>query len=112
MIENVKIWIGENNDHYSRLVQEQLFRYGLTWNTGHREVRHTNMSVLLVGLGSNKINCNGISRATFETLPHKDLKLVDTSFYSLEAVREKICIGGKDYYIDELEVALENINPV
>lgn len=29
-----------------------------------------------------------------------------------EEVKEKICIGEKEYYIDELEVALANINPI
>ena len=45
---------------------------------------------------------------------YTEMKLIETVSYSLEGVkqREKICIGEKSYYIDELEVALKNIKPI
>jgi hypothetical protein len=46
------------------------------------------------------------------TAGYKIRKLVKTVSYSLEEVREKICIGEKSYYIDELTKALENIKPI
>jgi hypothetical protein len=113
MIANIKIWIGKNNEEYSRLVQEQLFSYGLTWNSGDRTFLNTDMPVLCVGFGTNqRISCNGLSREGFEILTQKEMKLV--SVYSLEEVkdREKITIGDKSYYLDELEVALKNIKPI
>ena len=115
MYKNIKIWIGKNNEEYSRLVQKQLFSYGLTWNSGDRTFLNTDMPVLLVGLGINqKISCNGLSREGFERLPDKEMKLVETVIYTLEEVnqREKISLSGNEYYKDELEVALKNIKPI
>lgn len=33
MYKNIKIWIGENNEEYSRLVQEYLFSKGVGHST-------------------------------------------------------------------------------
>jgi len=41
-----------------------------------------------------------------------EYQFVKTVVYSFAEVREKICIGGKEYYKDELEVALKNIKPI
>ncbi len=44
--------------------------------------------------------------------PTTVMNFIKTISYSLEEVREKISIGGKEYYKDDLEVALKNIKPI
>jgi hypothetical protein len=48
----------------------------------------------------------------YNKLDFPEYQFVKTVVYSLEEVREKITIGEKTYYKDELEVALKNIKPI
>ena len=113
MIKNIKIWIGKDNPTYSKKVQEYLFSQGVLWiHNGDKVVRHTNTNYIVVG-EMHRLWCGGNRGATpFEMVDCKEMKLIETVTYTLEAVREKICIGEKSYYIDELEVALKNIKPI
>jgi hypothetical protein len=117
MIKNVKIWIGENNEEYSRKVQEYLFSQGAKWNTEKDTiVRFTEKTSLFAGRsGEITMLYGNYDKSVFDSLSSfKEMKLIETVSYSLEEVivREKICIGEKNYYIDELEVALKNIKPI
>ncbi len=116
MYKNIKIWIGENNEEYSRLVQEYLFSKGATWNGGTKgtDVNRVKCPALFVNDDGNLMYGN-YDKSVFDSLsPYEEVKLVETVSYSLEEVivREKISIGGNEYYIDELEVALKNIKPI
>ena len=118
MIKNIKIWIGENNDQYSRKVQKYLFSQGVkwarSWGTGDKDVNWCDISLLFIGEEGTLMYGNNDERV-FRTLnKYTEMKLVETITYSLEEVnrREKITIGGNTYYIDELEVALKNIKPI
>jgi hypothetical protein len=116
MIKNVKFWIGENNEEYSRKVQEYLFSQGVTWNdlTNGTVPLWCKYFALFVGNDGNLMYGN-YDKSVFDSLSsYEEMKLIETVTFTLEEVivREKICIGGKDYYIDELEVALKNIKPI
>jgi hypothetical protein len=116
MIKNVKIWIGKNNEEYSRLVQEYLFSKGVTWNdlTNGTVPIWCKCLPLFVGNDGNLMYGN-YDKSVFDSLSsYEEVKLVETVTYSLEEVivREKIYIGDKEYYKDELEVALKNIKPI
>ena len=111
MIENVKIWIGENNEEYSRKVQEYLFSQGIGWVVGDNVVRNTERLNIFID-SHQKFISGDFDETGFKKTSRKEMKLIETVSYSLEEVREKICIGEKSYYLDELEVALKNIKPI
>ena len=114
MIKDVKIWIGEN-PIYSKKVQEYLFTQGFRWN-GVCNDKGVNFIYKSTIVANNRgILFYGIyTKSAFDSLTYTEMKLIETVSYSLEEVkqREKICIGGKEYYKDELEVALKNIKPI
>jgi hypothetical protein len=113
MIENVKIWIGEKNGEYSRKVQEYLFSQGIEWVAGSNVVHNTERLNIFVDSRQKFISGN-YNATEFKNSSRKEMKLIENVTYTLEEVkqREKICIGDKSYYIDELEVALKNIKPI
>jgi hypothetical protein len=113
MIKNIKIWIGEKNGEYSRKVQEYLFSQGVLWqDSKDTVVRYTHTTHMVVD-NQQRLACGTVSATEFKSINFcKEMKLIETVSYTLEEVREKICIGGKEYYIDELEVALKNIKPI
>lgn len=114
MIKDVKIWIGEN-PIYSKKVQEYLFTQGFRWN-GVCNDKGVNFIYKSTIVANNRgILFYGIyTKSAFDSLTYTEMKLIETVSYSLEEVkqREKICIGEKNYYLDELEVALKNIKPI
>ena len=114
MIKNVKIWIGEKNGEYSRKVQEYLFSQGVLWqDSKDTVVRYTDSSHVAVD-NQQRLTSGRSSATAFKESLNKEMKLIETVTYSLEEVkqREKICIGEKSYYLDELTKALENIKPL
>ena len=120
MIKNIKFWIGENNDQYSRKVQEYLYSQGvkwngLIWNGGvYEPVHFTNKASLFID-GDGDLFYVNYNKARFDCEDKFiEMKLIETVTYSLEEVnrKEKICIGEKSYYIDELTKALENIKHI
>jgi hypothetical protein len=115
MIKNIKIWIGKDNPLLSYTVQRHLFTQGVRWNgLDGIDVNWGKCPNLFVGENGNLLYGN-YDKKVFETLTqYTEMKLIETSNFTLEAViiREKICIGGKEYYIDELTKALENIKPI
>jgi hypothetical protein len=115
MIKNVKIWIGENNEEYSRKAQEYLFSQGVTWNGKFNkgtDVNWVKCSALFVVHDGNLMH-GDFDKSFFDSLSsYEEMKLIES--YHLEEVkqRETICVGEKNYYIDELEVALRNIKHI
>ena len=113
MYQDIKIEI-ENN---GKAIQEYLFSQGNTWNTLKsiedatiHEINHRKF--LYVGsLGLLFLNGTDSDTCVYQ-MNMPIMKFIKTVSYSLEEVREKICIGEKEYYIDELEVALKNIKPI
>jgi len=114
MYHDIKIEI-ENN---GKAIQEYLFSEGNAWNsyTSIREINHRKF--LYVG-SLGLLFLNGTDGTDLpDTCEYQKnmpiMKLIETVSYHLEEVivREKICIGGQDYYTDELEVALKNIKPI
>ena len=114
MIKYIKIWIGENNPTYSKRVQDFLFSQGVRWNGGGDEetVCCINKDSLFIGGDGNLFYANyNKARFDFED-KYTEMKLIETTRYTLKEVKEKIFIGEKSYYIDELTKALENIKPI
>ena len=119
MINNIKIWIGKNNPEFSEKVQKYLFSQDVRWygyrGTSGKNVDFVEEPALFVrGNGFLAYGSNYDKRRFDGLKEYKEMKLIETVSYSLEEVkqREKICIGEKNYYLDELEVALKNIKPI
>ena len=114
MIKNVKFWIGENNPEYSKRVQEYLYTQCVSWGVGYEPACFTNKASLFVG-GDGILSYANYDKARFDSKDkYTEMKLIETVTFTLEEVivREKICIGDKTYYLDELTKALENIKPI
>jgi hypothetical protein len=102
MYRNIKIRVGKD----FKAIKKHLNSLGAYW-VGDYEGRFLYVDLYgAVFLGNDDI--------IFKESVKQEMKLIETVTYSLEEVkqREKICIGEKSYYIDELEVALKNIKPI
>ena len=103
MYRNIKIKV-EKTSAYEEAIKKHLV------DMGHKG--WTGWSGKFIFIRDNGYIEHGYSDIVFNESLKKEMKLVETVSYRLEAVREKICIGEKSYYLDELEVALKNIKPI
>ena len=105
MYKNIKIKV-EKTSAYEEAIKKHLV------DMGHKG--WTGWSGKFIFIRDNGYIEHGYSDIDFNESLKKEMKLIETVSYHLEEVivREKICIGGKDYYTDELEVALKNIKPI
>lgn len=89
----------------SRRVQEMMFDLGLKWGHNGREVQHI-VQPYLYNRGDIIYWSNGSYE--FSNLLTGNEINIDW----MRSQRETITIGDKSYYLDEIEVALANINPI
>ena len=95
----------------SAKVQRYLFSQGYTWRMGQKHVMYGN-KVGLITINDNN-QTFGFTEGLVSDI-YEEVELTEEVSYVLEPVkvRETIAIGDKNYYLDELEVALENIKPI
>ena len=101
MYRNLKIRVGKDG----KALRKHLVSLGHSWGVDDGRYIFISDSGTIV---------HGYDDIVFKESKKLQAKLVETVSYSLEEVkqREKICIGGKEYYLDELTKALENIKPI
>jgi hypothetical protein len=112
MYKNIAIKINKE-DCLSRDLQERLFFFGNKWQYGIGAVVQ-NVFCDYIFIGPDGLMSQGTE---VDYLRHKyPIFHVETrtQIVIVESPirREKISLGGKEYYKDELEVALKNIKPI
>ena len=108
-MENIKIRV--KSPEHSKKIQEHLFSLGYRWNIGgdfrimYRDFLFA-YNDSLIGFSDDELFFNNNSFPEFE--------LVETVSYEFKEIpkREVVKIGKKSYFLDELEIALKNINPI
>ena len=129
-LKEKKIWIENDKAFYK--VQDALIANGYRWfSFVTKKITYDEFRIGINGINKNTcvvtfsdgdICCCSLRRKAFdedyriEYTIEKVVKKVVTISYKFNevvpVVRETIEIGEKTYYLDELEVALENIKPI
>ena len=100
----MKFWIGDNPE-LSKKVQEILFGLGYRWRGAGTSANDTTM--FYIRTDSDGLLSHGDRKTLMDEFSGET---IDVSWMVEE--RETITIGDNEYYKDELETALKNINPI
>lgn len=94
---------------HSEVIQKMLFAAGCGWVYGGKEARNTDEPFLFVDTLGRLTHCLGDDQYFLES-PEPE---VDFDWCIPEIPeRETIEIGGVEYYADEVEARLRELNPV
>ena len=112
-------FIRVNSPEESAAVQKWLFEQGAAWFGGSKTVGHTSFSFLTNTCTSGKVDeclMGGVETRHIHA-SCKEIKVNFKSTLSVDRVeytdlREKVEIGGKMYYKDDVENALSLLKPV
>ena len=99
---------------HSKKIQEHLFSLGYGWrmNPRIRIIRFTDAAFILAFEDKQLYRSNNELYFNEHRLP--EVELVEKISYEFKEIpkREVVKIGEKFYFLDELEIALKNINPI
>ena len=102
-MKNFKIRV--KSPEHSKKIQEHLLTIGWTW---YKECKY------LLFDSVKYIMTYSDDEYFFNNHPYPEVELVETVSYEFKEIpkREVVNIGEKSYFLDELEIALKNINPI
>lgn len=95
----------------SRLLQEAVCKAGGEWGFGYgKQVLYTKSPYLYVDSDGGLMHGTGLETFKLDPLPEGFLEVV--TIVKLVEPKETVKLGGKTYYKEDLEKALENIKPL
>jgi hypothetical protein len=113
-------YIRVNSPEESAAVQEWLFEQGITWWRNYTVVKHTFSRYLTNSYSSGDVEPHlmfGTNEIDKFSDQRKELKVIFEKVLRVEKVitpeiREKIEVGGKQYYKEDVEKALQLLKPI
>ena len=106
-----------NSPEHSEKIQKHLLNLGYEWSiTKSKNISEENKSspFLFAYSDGSVTSAHNLSQNYFKSHKNIEVELVETVSYEFKEIkkREVLKIGNNSYYMDELEIALKNINPI